>query len=124
VNKPADRAGGEEGEMSFAEYTDRYKALGIPYPDQRTMCKGQCEGIGFYPVFDNCSLSPVEACHRAVADLAITGVVNTELDIRLWREAHALAGEHTCDGWHFVKCSECGGTGKAGLSQPPTNTEA
>ena len=31
------------------EFTDRYKALGIPYPDPETMCKGHCEGTGVYP---------------------------------------------------------------------------
>ena len=31
------------------QFTDRYKALGIPYPNQKTMCKGQCEGTGWYP---------------------------------------------------------------------------
>jgi hypothetical protein len=32
------------------EFTDRYKALGIPYPNVDTMCKGQCEGTGWVPV--------------------------------------------------------------------------
>lgn len=31
------------------EFTDRYKALGIPYPDPETVCKGRCEGTGVYP---------------------------------------------------------------------------
>jgi DnaJ-class molecular chaperone len=31
------------------EYTDRYKELGMPYPNVETMCKGQCEGTGVYP---------------------------------------------------------------------------
>ena len=31
------------------EWSDRYKALGIPYPDPKTVCKGQCEGLGFVP---------------------------------------------------------------------------
>lgn len=33
------------------EFTDRYQALGIAYPDPETMCKGDCEGIGVYPQF-------------------------------------------------------------------------
>lgn len=28
---------------------DRYEALGIPHPDPKTVCKGYCEGVGFYP---------------------------------------------------------------------------
>ena len=26
---------------------------------------------------------------------------------KLWREAHKLAGDHECDGWHLVKCPDC-----------------
>ncbi len=32
--------------------TDRYQALGIPYPNPKTMCKGPCEGTGWVPVID------------------------------------------------------------------------
>lgn len=35
-----------------SDLTDRYKALGIAYPDQATMCKGQCDGVGWYPESD------------------------------------------------------------------------
>lgn len=71
------------------EFTDRYKALGIPYPDPQTMCAGQCEGLGIYPVhFDD------------------------KAEFRRWHEAHAQSGEHNCDGWHFIKCPDCLGTGK------------
>jgi DnaJ-class molecular chaperone len=38
--------------MSDFEITDRYRALGIPYPDPETMCKGQCEGTGVVPTED------------------------------------------------------------------------
>lgn len=73
------------------EYTDRYKALGMPYPDPATVCRGPCEGIGCYPVKDD---DPDEQ-ERA-----------------LWLAQHAEAGRHECDGWHFVKCPDCNGTGK------------
>lgn len=29
-----------------------------------------------------------------------------------WLVAHAAAGEHVCDGWHFIKCRECHGSGR------------
>jgi len=74
--------------MSSIEVTDRYKALGIPYPDPKTMCKGPCEGIGLYPENDIFSDA--------------------------WRRAHKLPHEAPCDGWHFVTCPDCGGTGKEG----------
>ena len=69
--------------------TDRYRAAGIPYPDPKTMCKGQCEGMGVVPIGRD------------------------EQDPRwkaLWDEAEADSPSD--DGWHFVTCPECGGTGK------------
>ena len=72
--------------MDKIEFTDRYKALGIPYPDPKTMCEGQCEGIGRYP--ENDKTDP------------------------LWIEVHAKSHKEECDGWHFVRCLDCKGTGK------------
>ena len=70
-------------------FTDRYQALGIPYPEAETMCLGQCEGTGMVPI------------SRGETDPVF---------MRLWREAEAK--EPSDDGWHFVKCPDCGGTGK------------
>jgi hypothetical protein len=28
---------------------DRYSAAGMPQPDPATVCKGRCEGMGFFP---------------------------------------------------------------------------
>ncbi len=70
--------------MSEFEFTDRYKALGIPYPDPATMCKGLCEGIGYYP--ENDPANP------------------------LWIKAENEKPSE--DGWHFVECPDCKGTGK------------
>ena len=80
------------------EFTDRYQALGIPYPNTRTMCKGQCEGIGLYPVKNDEHIEPLEYA--------------------AWLDAHNAPDAHEsdggiCDGWHFIKCLECDGTGKA-----------
>jgi hypothetical protein len=71
------------------DYTDRYQALGIPYPDPETMCKGQCVGTGIVPI----SSADMEEPWRT-----------------LWLEAEAK--NKSDDGWHIVKCPECGGTGK------------
>lgn len=70
------------------EFTDRYKAAGIPYPDPETMCPGDCEGMGVVPI----SSDEKDPVYRA-----------------LWQAAEAK--EPTDDGWHFVKCPTCGGTG-------------
>ena len=75
--------------MVEIEFTDRYKALGIPEPDPLTMCKGQCEGTGFVPV------------HRDDPDEPLA---------TLWKEAEAK--EPTDDGYHFVLCPDCKGSRK------------
>ena len=71
------------------EFTDRYKSLGIPYPDVETMCKGQCEGTGFVPIKKDDMEEPFRT---------------------LWLESEKK--NPTDDGWHFVKCPGCNGTGK------------
>ena len=92
-----------EGRKMRIQISDRYSLTGIPYPDPKTVCKGQCEGMGCVPVF-------VEQPHLP------TGLsLGTEEDptlLALWYIEHQNAGEHICDGWHFVKCPECDGTGK------------
>jgi hypothetical protein len=75
--------------MSNYEFTDRYKALGVPEPDVKTMCKGQCEGLGWVPVHRNDMEEPWHT---------------------LWLEAEAK--KQTDDDYHFVKCPDCNGTGK------------
>ena len=75
------------------EFTDRYLALGIPYPDVETMCEGPCEGTGWVPIKDG------------------------EQDVRYkaaWDATHAAVHDEPCDGWHFVKCLDCSGSGKRG----------
>lgn len=84
------------------EFTSRYEALGIPYPDPETCCKGQCEGTGVIPIFmaKNLEKKP-----------SVCGVDETDpVLIALWEEAEVK--EHAEDGWHFVKCPDCKGTGR------------
>ncbi len=71
------------------EFTDRYKALGIPYPDPQTMCKGQCEGIGRVPIHRDDMEEPFHT---------------------LWLEAESKTPMD--DFYHFILCPECKGTGK------------
>ena len=71
-------------------FTDRYKALGLPYPDPQTMCQGPCEGTGCYPEDD-----PVDPA---------------------WQVEHAKEHEEPCDGWHFLRCPDCNGTGLAPIA--------
>jgi hypothetical protein len=32
--------------MESIEFTDRYQALGVPYPNPWTACKSRCQGLG------------------------------------------------------------------------------
>ncbi|BCK74020.1 hypothetical protein Srufu_079730 (plasmid) [Streptomyces libani subsp. rufus] len=77
--------------MEQIQSTDRYEALGITPPSLLTVCRGQCEGTGAVPVFIHAS----ETDPRLVA---------------LWNEAEAASPSG--DGWHFVTCPDCQGTGK------------
>jgi hypothetical protein len=107
------------------KFTDRYQALGIPYPDPKTVCKGHCEGTGMYPLFILISTPKIEQVSVR------RDYLPSELEA--WRECHKECNflrrlisrmRHMewwywkslfepCDGWHFIKCSDCNGTGKA-----------
>lgn len=111
------------------EFTDRYKALGIPYPEPETMCNGQCEGTGWIPVY--CKITPantsmcekeederlIQAWEKAHAEAHnLTGILKTCMDFLKngkikWAVSH-LWQDWKCDGWHTVECPDCNGTGK------------
>jgi hypothetical protein len=76
---------------------------GIPYPDPKTMCRGRCEGTGILLI------SPRSQ---------FWGRQSPEAK-RRWRDLHRKAlvrtfGLHAlrCNGYHFVECERCKGTGK------------
>lgn len=77
------------------EFTDRYSALGIDRPAPATVCRGYCEGTGVVP------------CNPNTAHAVLAGPL-----FQAWKEAHAKPHSSPCDGWHFVQCPECFGTGK------------
>lgn len=83
------------------EYSDRYVATGRPYPDPETMCPGPCEGMGVVPIY------------RPQADQKASLIQGPDEDdpryIVLWEEAEQK--KPCTDGWHFVTCLDCGGTG-------------
>ena len=111
-------------EMKSIEFTDRYDALGIPKPNPSTICQGLCEGSGIFPL------------HKNDPDFK-----NNHKLRRLWRKKHKQCGSRKeswkalwlfiklrkfrivydmlkdyknwikCDGWHFIKCPDCNGTG-------------
>jgi hypothetical protein len=81
----------------WASFTDRYQSLNIPYPNPKTVCQGQCEGTGWVPVYIGCD-------YQGETDLQL---------IEAWHDAEDE--NPTDDGWHFVRCPACGGTGLRGL---------
>lgn len=87
----------------YSEYTDRYQALGIPYPDLATMCRGQCEGTGVVPVYMSKGDSrPDNGCRE-----------QDETDPEMIRRWEMMETEEAADdGWHFVVCPRCEGAGK------------
>jgi len=97
------------------EFTDRYQALGIPYPEVSTMCRGHCEGTGFYPEQD--STNPLWQSEHAKSHTlkAAVKVLWQHKELWFWKSVlrEVITGKYfKCDGWHFVKCPDCNGTGK------------
>jgi hypothetical protein len=93
------------GHRVFAEaveFVDRYQALGIPYPDPETMCHGQCEGTGFIPV--NFREPGPGDCYHVYSD------EKDALYRPLWEAAEAESPSD--DGYQFIKCPDCHGSGK------------
>lgn len=74
------------------EFMDRYSATGTPYPEPGTVCPGQCDGMGVYP-------------H------SVGGADETDHERAEVARITAEEGE-AADGWYFIRCGECGGTGK------------
>ncbi|WP_329217230.1 hypothetical protein [Streptomyces microflavus] len=93
-------------DFSGVQFTDRYEALGIQRPSLLTICRGQCEGVGFAPVFID---TPAAAERRGPDGVRSQDEADPEL-VALWREAEAASPSD--DGWHFVTCPQCKGTGK------------
>lgn len=85
------------------EATDRY---GGNYPDPETVCPGPCEGMGVYPVYS--------AKHDERYDAA-TAVTTTHAaeDEALIEASGITPGD---DGWAFLNCPDCGGSGRVGGS--------
>lgn len=80
---------------------DRYAALGITNFDN--LCNGLCEGTGFIPVYLN------KTGTQEKGNAYPPNETNMEL-LDLWWDAEMAKPAE--DGWHFVKCPTCKGTGK------------
>lgn len=105
----------KQSESSMIHATDRYAAFGVSYPNPETVCAGPCEGLGCYPQF------LAGPWLRPTAATLVNDEEPTEEEIKHWHEVHLTAQhevsqsppyEKICDGWHFIKCPDCDGSGK------------
>lgn len=114
---------------AYTEFTDRYDALGIPYPDPNTICQGDCEGTGYVPL--------------SIDSLGFTGEEITAMGfdfnpgylrlaeeeppekLEVYRNLWLAAEEKSPadDGWHFVECPDCHGTGVRAASTPKSGLQ-
>lgn len=88
------------------EFTDRY---GGHMPSWLRGCHGECEAMGWTPIY-RAEFDTGEFGARIVEDHPLG-----DLEIAAWNEAHNADEAHAdgrCDGWHFVKCLDCGGSGR------------
>jgi hypothetical protein len=100
------------------DFTDRYG--GNP-PSWLTACLGECEATGMVPV-NGKYLNPRLFDPTKKGDVGAAMVLDDEpMDVHYlakWTEAHGAAlrdepaHDQTCDGWHFLPCVECRGSGK------------
>ena len=88
--------------MTHIEVTDRYAATG--YPDPKTVCLGQCEGTGRVPVY-------VSRGDYRIGPWTRPDDETDEALRALWFAADEK--DRSEDGWHFVECPDCIGTGKS-----------
>jgi sarcosine oxidase delta subunit len=113
--------------VSEVEFTDRYQALGIPYPDQQTMCKSHFEGTGVYPQrMDDATEAELsawlEAHHKTCNPRGRLRSLWRHPEWWYWKEifrdvwSYGISG---CDGWHFIKCADCNGTALRGEGEKP-----
>ena len=104
---------GVEREIVEIEFTDRYQALGIPYPEPETMCGGQCEGTGWVPIHYSEDKEPWRSLWIKAEDKK-----REQIKMGRLRAVYLIifkGGEGITDlddGYHFVKCPDCKGTGK------------
>lgn len=95
--------------MTAIEFTDRYDALGIKPPPLILVCRADCDGVGVVPVFVDSEERRADRRRQGRTIWAPPEECDPRM-IALWDEAEREA--QTDDGWHFVRCPDCAGTGR------------
>lgn len=86
------------------EFTDRY---GGRAPSWLRACHGGCEAMGVLPIHRN-------GFDAALDGLELADQPLTTAELAAWDALHVdeqFRGD-PCDGWHFIPCTECGGSGR------------
>lgn len=102
------------------EIVDRYSATGTPYPDPDTMCRGQCDGMGWVPIHKDETEEPwralwAEAHAQKCSPRGIARELWSHREWWYWRSilrgVWQMKSWRTCDdGYHGVVCPDCNGT--------------
>ncbi len=88
------------------QFTDRYGAAGPP--SWLRGCFAGCEAMGVVPVY----VADGDTRRGEPGYLYKTESEPLGLLRALWMCAHAKPHSEPCDGWHFVRCPDCNGTGR------------
>lgn len=85
------------------EFTSRY---GSRPPSRLRTCHGHCEGLGCYPVYHEASATktPPDGCRPT--DSRLTAYQDRQVQRAI------LEGRPQADGWYFIRCAACGGSGR------------
>lgn len=99
-------------ESNEIEFVDRYGGV---YPSPLTVCAGPCEGMGCYPVQGH---DPLPAYFEKYPHMLASHVMSmhelTDYERGEVEQAIEDDGQQE-DGYYFIRCGDCGGTGKIPL---------
>lgn len=111
------------------DFTDRYEGL-MPYPDPETMCEGECEGMGVYPLKSSeggtgGDVSAIERRRWLLAHFALNAHIEERplINLPFLRRLFTRKVKVACNGWHFITCPDCEGTGKTQGTASPSGAQ-
>lgn len=93
--------------MSQYEFTSRY---GDNDPSWLRMCFGGCEGVGWYPVQGHGRLTEADVSRPGSWVAMGDGLSDYETKAIM---SHIADQYFNLDGWYFIECPKCKGTGRA-----------
>lgn len=91
------------------EFTDRY---GGRSPSWLRACHGQCEAMGVYPVHVDAHAKLGEMSEEEFRKSLVSPVGDLTRYERAEVDRLVIAHGIAEDGWYFIRCQECRGTGR------------